>query len=79
MEERKIGFYFDEEGDVLDITFGEHRKAVAKELKNDIAIRMDPKTGEIVGIVILNFMKRFRLKKKIEKIELPVKVKITTS
>jgi len=64
---------------VLDITFGEPRKAVAKELKNDIAIRVDPKTGEIVGIVILNFMRRFRLKKKTERIELPVKVTITTS
>lgn len=77
--EEKISFFFDEEGDVLDITFGKTRKAVAKELKNDIAIRVDPKTGEIVGIVILNFMKRFRLKKKAEKIELPVKVTITTN
>ena len=79
MEERKIGFYFDEEGDVLDITFGKPRKAVAKELKNDIAVRVDPKSGEVVGIVILNFMKRFRLRKRTEKIELPVKVTITTS
>jgi uncharacterized protein YuzE len=77
--EGKINFFFDEEGDVLDITIGKPRKAVAKELKNDIAIRVDPKSGEIVGIVILNFMKRFRLRKRIEKIELPVKVKITTS
>jgi len=50
---------------------------VAKELKNDIAVRVDPKSGEIVDIVILNFMKRFRLRKRAEKIELPVKVKIT--
>ena len=77
--EGKINFFFDEEGDVLDITFGKPRKAVAKELKNDIAIRIDPKSGEIVGIVILNFMERFRVKKKTEKIELPVKVTITTS
>jgi len=77
--EGKINFFFDEEGDVLDITFGKPRNAVAKELKNDIAVRVDPKSGEIVGIVILNFMKRFRLKKKPEKIELPVKVTITTS
>ena len=77
--EGKINFFFDEEGDVLDITFGEPRKAVTKELKNDVAIRVDPKTGEIVGIVILNFMRRFRLKKKTDRIELPVKVTITTS
>ena len=79
MEERKIGFYFDEEGDVLDITFGKPRKAVAKELKNDIAVRVDPESGEVVGIVILNFMKRFRMRKRTERIELPVKVTITTS
>jgi len=66
-------------GDVLDITFGKPRKAVAKELKNDIAVRVDPKSGEIVGILILNFMKRFSLRKRAEKIELPVKIKISTS
>lgn len=76
--EGKINFFFDEEGDVLDITIGEPKKAVAKELKDDIAVRIDPQSGEIVGIVILNFMKRFRLKKKPEKIELPVKVTMTT-
>ncbi len=75
--EGKINFFFDEEGDVLDISIGKPRKAVAKELKNDIAIRVDPESGEIVGITILNFMKRFKLKKKPEKIELPVKVTIT--
>ena len=72
-------FFFDQEGDVLYISFGEPRKAVSKELKNDIAIRVDPKSGEIIGFTILNFMKRFRLKKKPEEIKLPVKLKITTS
>jgi uncharacterized protein YuzE len=74
-----MNFFFDEEGDVLDITIGKPRKAVAKELKNDIAVRCDPETGEIVGIVILNFRKRFEGKKKPEEIELPVKVSITTT
>lgn len=72
-------FFFDQEGDVLDISFGKPRKAVSKELKNDIAIRMDPETGEVVGFTILNFMKRFRLKKKTEEIKLPVKLTITAS
>jgi uncharacterized protein YuzE len=74
-----MNFFFDEEGDVLDITIGKPKKAVAKELKNDIAIRCDPVTGEIVGIVILNFRKRFEQKKKPEKIDLPLNVTITTS
>ena len=77
--EGKINFFFDEEGDVLDITIGQPRKAVAKELKNDIAVRCDPETGEIVGIVILNFLKRFKTKKKQEKIDLPLNISITTN
>ena len=77
--EGKINFFFDEEGDVLDISIGKPKKAISKELKNDIAIRVDPESGDVVGFTILNFMKRFRLKKKPEKIELPIKVKITTS
>lgn len=64
---------------MLDITFGKPRKAVAKEFKNGITVRVNPKSEEIVGIVILNFMKRFRMRKKTEKTEIPVKVLITTS
>ena len=74
--ERKINFYFDDEDDVLDISFGKPRKAVSKELKNDIAIRVDPKTGEVVGITVLNFTKRFRLTRKREEIELPIKITV---
>ena len=73
----RINFFFDEEGDVLDITIGEPKKAVTKELKNDIAVRCDPATGEIVGIVILNFRKRFEGKTKPEKINLPLNITIT--
>lgn len=63
----------------MDITIGKPRKAMAKELKSDIAIRCDLETGEIVGIVILNFLKQFKMKKKPEKIELPLDISITTN
>jgi hypothetical protein len=71
-------FLFDEEGDVLGITIGQPRKAVAEELKNNIAIKGDPKSGEIVGVV-MNFLKRFKTKKEPEKIDLPLNIFITTN
>lgn len=77
--EGNLSFFFDEEGDVLDITVGKPKKAVTKELRDDIAIRCDPVTGEIVGITILNFRKRFEGKNKPETIDLPLNVTITTS
>jgi uncharacterized protein YuzE len=57
--EKKLKFFFDKQGDVLDITIGEPKKALSKELGNDIIMRINPKTKEIVGFTILNFEKRF--------------------
>lgn len=71
--------YFDEEGDILEITVGCPRKSLAKELKDDIFVRYDPETGEIVGIMILNFLKQFMGKKRPEEIEFPLNITITTN
>ncbi len=73
----KLMFFFDKEGDVLDISLGKPKKARSKEIGNDIVVRIDPKTDEIVGFTILNFEKRFEKLKKEEKISLPLKMKIT--
>ncbi len=56
--EKKLKFFFDKEGDVLDIAIGKTRTAVSKEIGNDILIRIDPETKEIVGFTILNFEDR---------------------
>ncbi len=57
--EKKLKFFFDKEGDVLDIAIGRPKAAISKEIGNDIVVRIDPKTKEIVGFTILNFEKRF--------------------
>ena len=57
--DKKIKIFFDKQGDVLDIAIGEPGDAISKELGNDIIMRLDTKTKEIVGFTILNFEKRF--------------------
>ncbi len=64
--EKKLKFFFDKEGDVLDIAIGKPKKAISKEIGNDVVVRIDPKTKEIVGFTILNFEKRFEHKDKSE-------------
>ena len=44
---------------MLDIAIGKPEKAISRELNDDIVVRIDPKTKEIVGFTILNFQKRF--------------------
>ena len=64
--EKKLKFFFDKEGDVLDIVIGRPKGAISKEIGNDIIMRIDPKTKEIVGFTILNFEKRFEHMKRSE-------------
>ncbi|MCK5562256.1 MAG: DUF2283 domain-containing protein [Thermoplasmata archaeon] len=57
--EEKLRFFFDKEGDVLDISIGDPKSALSKELDDDIIIRVND-NKKIVGITILNFQKRFK-------------------
>jgi uncharacterized protein YuzE len=70
--EEKIIFWFDEKGDVLDISIGKPKKAISKELGEDIIVRVDPKEKSVVGFTILNFTKRFE-KSKVAKIAVTIK------
>ena len=57
--ERKLKFFYDKEGDVLDIAIDDPTESISKELENDIIKRLDPHTDEIVGFTILNYEERF--------------------
>ena len=76
--EGKINSFFDEKNDVLEITVGQPRKAVAKEQKNDIAVRCGPETGEIVGIYT-EFSEAIQDEEKTRKIDPQLNIPITTN
>ncbi|MDW7728159.1 MAG: DUF2283 domain-containing protein [Candidatus Methanoperedens sp.] len=57
--EKELKFFFDKQGDSLDIAIGEPEKAISREIGNDIVVRVKPDTGEVIGFTILNFEKRF--------------------
>jgi len=61
--EKEMIFYFDKEGDILDISMGKPREAISEEIDDDFLVRKDVKTGEVIGFTILNFEKRFEIKK----------------
>lgn len=54
--EKKMKFFFDKEGDILDISLGEPEEATSREIGDDIIVRINSK-DEIVGFTILNFEK----------------------
>jgi uncharacterized protein YuzE len=62
--EKRLRMFFDKEGDIFDISLGNPRVAISREVGDDLLIRVDPKTNEVLGITILNFEKRFERTKK---------------
>ena len=67
----KININYDEFGDILEIRIGEPTISYMKDLGKDIFERIDEKTGELKGFVIVNFKKRSK-----NSIEIPVSVNL---
>ena len=53
---QKIIFSYDNENDILELIFGDKsRAAISKEREDEVFLRLDPDTGELVGMTILGF------------------------
>ena len=74
---KKITLSYDSDNDILDIIIGESaREAISVESEDEVFLRLDPDTKDIVGITILGF-KNYILEEKGKKIhelmaEMPV-------
>jgi len=69
-----IDIYYDEEGDFLEITITDPpSESYCEDVHEDIFIRKEQKTGEIVGIGILNFKEHTKDLKDIL-VNVPIKI-----
>ncbi len=57
----KSHIHYDEEADVLYISFGEPKPAEGIDIGDRTILRVDTETEEVVGLTILNFSKRAKL------------------
>lgn len=55
-------YRYDWEEDILYVTVGESREAIALEAGEGILIRIDPESDEVVGFTIIDFVARFKRK-----------------
>ena len=49
---------YDREADVLYLSVGDPRPAVSREVGDDVLLRVDPDSGEVVGLTVLNLSTR---------------------
>lgn len=52
---KSVNSYYDEEADVLYVSFGEPKPSEILDTGEDLLIRFDTSTGEITGFTVLNF------------------------
>ncbi len=66
MENQIYGIYYDEEGDFLEITFGEPPESeYTNEIEEGVFITKNGETNEIYSIGILSFRKRAQILKRL--------------
>ena len=58
--EKGIRILYYEPSDELNILLGEPRESVLLEIEDEIYVRLDPQTDEVMGFTILNFEERTR-------------------
>lgn len=51
--------FYDAESDVLYLSIAQPRPAITQELVDDVLLRVDPETSEIIGLTVLNLSSRF--------------------
>ena len=57
---KMVKFSYDREADVMYLSLGRPQKARTVEIGRDFIVRLDPKTGRVVGLTIVDFSKHFR-------------------
>ena len=70
--DKPIRVSYDEEGDILEITFGQPEPSVADEVEDGIFVHFSRRTGEVTGVTIMDF--EVRAKQSEEAQTLPVSV-----
>ena len=62
--EKRISITYDQEADVVYLSFGKPVPAVSEEIQEGVFARYDPQTDELVGLTVTNFSKKFGIEPK---------------
>lgn len=62
--EEDLNIRYDQKGDVLDLSIGEPKEAISREISEDVFARIGGEEDKIIGLMILNFQKHLEDSKK---------------
>jgi len=56
--QKKLSYSYDKQGDELNIFLGEPEESILAEIEDEIYVRLNPDTKEVLGFTILHFIER---------------------
>ncbi len=56
---KEVEFHYDRQADVLYLSLGKPQRAKTIEMGEDFLLRLHPRTGEVVGMTIIDFTRHF--------------------
>ncbi len=56
---KEVHFHYDREADTLYLSVGKPQRAKTIEIGEDFIVRLHPRTGEVVGVTIIDFSRHF--------------------
>lgn len=54
--EKELIYSYNPNADELNVAFGKTKEAISAEIKEDIYVNLNPKTKNVVGFTLLNFL-----------------------
>ena len=71
MKALQFNFAYDREADVMYLFKGKPQRGKTAEIGEDFILRIDPTTGEVVGVTIIDFSRHFPAFRSARKRRLP--------
>lgn len=74
----KMFIHWDQEGDFLEVRFGEPTPSYYEDIGDDVFERRDEETNEIKGFALFNVQKRKIKQPQDIEVKLPIKIPVTS-
>ncbi len=70
--QKKLSYSYNKRSDELNIFLGEPEESILAEIEDEIYVRLNPDTKEVLGFTILHFIERCKGKKRVTPFPLPI-------
>ena len=70
--EKGLRYSYDKDSDELNVSWGEQTDTILAELEDEVYVKLDPGSKEVMGFTILHFEKRFRELRRARPLTIPI-------